>query len=341
MIYVTIALALVVAGLAYAAHRFRRSAWRLADLVNELHSALHDIGKLLPWVPYEYPDEAIYDGFYSSPIANQVYLRAERVESEATERNETIENLHQIEIRQTLELLQLRDTNEAQADTLMRLRALMGCQDHENDLAWAIVQDLTETLKDTTDTCLDLQFNRDTVAHELRSVCDKVHRMRGAIHGKDREIAELKELVQIVASDFAATNRIVEIQDRVIVEHLTDREDLKDALATLKRYMAEESEDATAMQQALLTITEMVQEPGGNAFQEVGRAPLSYDVPGCALYAVYQGVRDFAALAANSVPATPEIDEDEEFPGFGGLVPTPEEFEASEARKNFGLDLPF
>lgn len=249
-----------------------------------------------------------------------------------------IDGLHQIEIRQTLELLQLRDTNEAQADSLMRLRALMGCQDHENDLAWAIVQDLTETLKDTTDTCLDLQFNRDTVAHELRSVCDKVHRMRGAIHGKDREIAELKELVQIVLSDFAATNRIVEIQDRVIVEHLTDREDLKAALSSVAGSCNHWAAEFVKADQTLRIISSALENPDG-FFEMMSANPGIRE--NTVLCQLYNGLQDFAALAANSVPVTPEIDEDEEFPGFGGLVPTPEEFEASEARKNFGLDLPF
>lgn len=247
----------------------------------------------------------------------------------ATEENRndsrTIESLHQIEIRQTLELLQLRDTNEAQADTIMRLRTLMGCQDHENDLAWTIVQDLTETLKDTTDTCLDLQFNRDTVAHELRSVCDKVHRMRGAIHGKDRQIAELKELVQIVLSDFAATNQIVEIQDRVILEHLTDREDLKAALAAVKPLALQGAKDAQTIQ----VISSALEDPQGffnlmSDHAEICESPV--------LWQLFHGLQDFAALAANSVPVTPEIDEDEvhldPIAGHG-------------ARKDFGLDLPF
>ncbi len=244
--------------------------------------------------------------------------------------NATVENLHQIEIRQTLELLQLRDTNEAQADTLMRLRALMGCQDHENDLAWAIVQDLTETLKDTTDTCLDLQFNRDTVAHELRSVCDKVHRMRGAIHGKDREIAELKELVQIVLSDFAATNRIVEIQDRVIVEHLTDREDLKDALSSVAGSCNHWAAEFVKADQTLRIISSALENPDG-FFEMMSANPGSRE--NTVLCQLYNGLQDFAALAANSVPVTPEIDEDEEV----HLDP----IASPGARKDFGLDLPF
>ncbi len=243
----------------------------------------------------------------------------------------TIENLHQIEIRQTLELLQLRETNEAQADTLMRLRALMGCQDHENDLAWAIVQDLTETLKDTTDTCLDLQFNRDTVAHELRSVCDKVHRMRGAIHGKDREIAELKELVQIVASDFAATNRIVEIQDRVIVEHLTDREDLKDALSSVAGSCNHWAAEFVKADQTLRIISSALENPDG-FFEMMSANPGSRE--NTVLCQLYNGLQDFAALAANSVPVTPEIDEEDEEVHLDPIA-------SPGARKDFGLDLPF
>lgn len=256
----------------------------------------------------------------------------------------TIENLHQIEIRQTLELLQLRDLVEAQDAELLRNRATIAACLYQIDQAGEAITGLLEALD-------DMGERRDTVAFELRSVCDKVHRMRGAIHGKDREIANLKEdlrqtqevvldyladarednqIIQLRGQQYAELMGLVELQDRVILEHLTDREDLKAALGSLKGLFKMSCDVRDAAFETIRIIENALQNPEV-FFEDMRDNPEMRE--SAVLCRLYNGLQDFAALAANSVPVTPEIDEDEEV----HLDP----IASPEARKDFGLDLPF